>query len=147
LQKLSQNTSPLTRKDSHYEVSIYEGELTTDCVINNIAKLKKAFPALPKEFYDVLADRIKEHNFNNQRLSDSIDSVIDNCVYPTPTIAQFIGYDEKINLYNYHDIIKMNDKTGIAFKCYRPIKYKDLSKPLYASVEDIERFNLEKWHK
>lgn len=141
-----QNTLPLIRKDSFYEISVYNGELTTDCVINNIAKLKKSFPTLPKEFYDVLSERIKENKFSNKRLSESIDNVIDNCVYPTPTIAQFISFDKKMKLYSYHDILRMNDQTGIAFKCYRPVKINNLSKPLYASVEDIEKYNLQKWN-
>ena len=145
LPKLFQNTLPLIRKNDYYEISIYEGELTTKCVIDNIAKLKMAFPALSKEFFDVFSSRIKEHGFCDNRLTDAINTVIDTCVYPIPTIAQFISFDKNIKLYNYHDMIKMNDQTGVAFKFYRPIRKKNNKKPLYASLEDIEQYNLELW--
>lgn len=147
LQKLSENTSQLIRKKDYYETSIYEGELTTKCIIENTAKLKKSFPALSKEFFDVFADRIKENNFNDNRLKDAINFVIDTCVYPNPNIAQFISFDKNIKLYNYYDIIKMNDITGIAFKNYRPIKYGNFKKPLYASIQDIEKYKLKPFKK
>lgn len=58
-------------------------------------KLKKAFPTLPEEFYDILCERIKEHELTDKRLIKAVNYVIDNCVYPTPTIANFILYDQE----------------------------------------------------
>ena len=100
------NTS-LTRKDNNYEMSIYRGELTKICLGESIMKLKQTFPSLPNDFYDVFSDRITDNKFNNDRLKASINHVIDNCVYPVPTIAQFISFDKHIKLYTYQDMMKM----------------------------------------
>lgn len=126
-------------------MSIYNDELTTKNIINGTVKLKKSFPALPKEFFDVFADRIKDNKFTDKRLSDSINHVIDNCIYPTPSIAQFISFDMRIKLYTYHDMVRMQDQTQTAFKSYRPIKIQDINKPMYASITDIKRYKLELW--
>jgi hypothetical protein len=145
LQKLSENTLQLIKKDGCFEMSIYNDELTTKNIIKGTGKLKKSFPALTKEFFDVFADRIKDNKFTDNRLNDSINHVIDNCIYPTPSIAQFISFDKRIKLYTYHDIVKMQDQTQHAFKSYRPVKINGVNKPMYASINDIVQYNLEKW--
>jgi hypothetical protein len=126
-------------------MSIYNDELTTQNIIEGTVKLKKSFPSLTKEFFDVFADRIKDNKFTDKRLNDSINYVIDNCIYPTPSIAQFISYDKRIKLYTYHDIVRMQDQTQHAFKSYRPVKIHGVNKPMYASINDIAQYNLEKW--
>lgn len=57
-------------------------------------KVSQAFPTLPEPFYDLLCERIKEHGFTDERLKKSVNYVIDHCIYPTPTIAQFISFDK-----------------------------------------------------
>jgi len=126
-------------------MSIYNDELTTQNTINGTVKLKKSFPALTKEFFDMFADRIKDNKFTDQRLNDSINYVIDNCIYPTPSIAQFISFDKRIKLYTYHDMVRMNDQTQVAFKSYRPVKIYGINKPMYANINDIEVYKLERW--
>lgn len=119
------------------EISIYTEELTPKGLVENIAKIKKSFPELDKEFFDMLSDAIKRNNFGDIRLSHAVNNVIDNCVYPRPTIAQFISYDVKIKL-----------KT---IKEYRenPEYYKavdiGISRPMFATVYDIERYKLKLW--
>jgi hypothetical protein len=106
-----------------------------------------AFPTLPKGFYDILADRIKENGFCDDRLNDSINHVIDNCIYPQPTIAQFISYDKKVKLYNHNDIVKMLTDNPDSFKSYRPVKVNKLNRPMYTHINDIEMYGLELWDK
>jgi hypothetical protein len=65
-------------------------------IIQNTAVIKKAFPALPITFYDVLTDRLIAHGFCNDRFAASVIHVVDTCHYPTPTIADFLSYDKKI---------------------------------------------------
>ena len=77
-------------------VSIYKGVLTTQGIIEGVAIIKKSFPSLPVDFYDILIDRLKANGFNDDRLKAAVVHVIDTCVYPTPTIANFISYDKKI---------------------------------------------------
>jgi hypothetical protein len=103
---------------------------------------------LPVEFFDILSNRLKENNFNDERLRDAVNHVIDNCIYPTPTIAQFIGFDKKIKLYTYNQVLKLNDElTGKAFEYYRPVRIDENEKPVYAHVNDISKYKLELWTK
>jgi len=62
-------------------------------VSNNMAKIKDAFPTLQKGFYDLLCQRLKANEFSDEKLSEAVNHVIDNCNYPNPTIANFINYD------------------------------------------------------
>ena len=67
---------------------------------------------MPVEFFDIFIDRIKANNFTDQRLKDAVNYVIDNCVYPTPSIAQFVSFDKKTKLYTYDQLIDFIDKYG-----------------------------------
>jgi hypothetical protein len=123
-------------------MSVYNDNLKIENIIKEIARIKLAFPTLSEEFYDIFLDRIKENEFTNNKLHDAINNVIDNCIYPLPTIAQFLTFDKEIKMYNYSQILKIQQDTGQAFKCYRPIKsnYKII---LWASLEDIEKYKLQ----
>ena len=57
-----------------------------------MSKIKKAFPALPKEFYEVLSERLKANGFDDVKLIKCVDGVIDTCIFPTPTVGHFINY-------------------------------------------------------
>lgn len=107
LQRLSPDTS-----DRNNSISIYSGELTTLCVIENVKLLKHSFPALPKEFYDVLSQMVKEEGFTDQRLSDAVHHLVKTCVYPTPTIANILSFDKRMKLHNYNEMVKLVDEYG-----------------------------------
>ena len=125
------------------EVSIYEGALNTDCVIYNIARVKKAFPSLPLDFFDVFTDRINESGFNDDRLRDAVNHVIDTCVYPTPTIAQFISFDKKYKVFTYDEMLKKCDELGAEiWKSYQSIDLTEIEKPVYAHINDIKKYHL-----
>lgn len=127
-------------------MSIYSGELTKMCIAKSTLKINQAFPSLPPEFFDIFADRIKENNFNDERLKAAVDHVIDNCVYPTPSIAQFISFDKNIKVYTYIDMINFVDEIGSkAFELYRPVRIGNNKKPVWVSVNDIEQYNLTEW--
>ncbi len=146
-QKLSESISRLIKKDEHYEISVYNDDLTTENIINGTVKLKKSFPALTGDFFDVLSDRIKDNKFTDKRLNDSINNVVDNCIYPTPTIAQFISFDKRIELYSYEEMLELNNQTQTAFKTYKSVKIAGISRPMYANINDIEMYNLEPFKK
>lgn len=127
-------------------MSIYTGELTPRNTAIMIKKIQQTFPALPEGFYKIFSDRIEANNFTDLRLKDAVTHVIDNCIYPTPTIAQFISFDKRIKLYNYNQVLKMNDElSGRAFEYYRPVRVGSNDKPVYAHVNDIKEFNLTLW--
>ena len=117
------------------EISLYTGELTTKVIIESVAKIKKAFPTLPIGFYDVFTDRLKANGFNDARLRDAVAYVIDNCIYPTPTIAQFISFDKRIKTYTYSEYCDLCNKGD--GKNYEPMTLPGNSKPVWVHVNDI----------
>ena len=145
---LKSSQSILIKKEDHYEMLIYTDELTKPVIVETSIKIRQAFPALPKEFFDILSDRIIDNKFSDKRLIDAAKHVIDNCIYPTPTIAQFIAFDRRIKLYDYNQVLKLNEELGgKAFEFYRPVRIGENVKPVYARVNDIKEFNLEIWRK
>jgi CRISPR/Cas system-associated endoribonuclease Cas2 len=147
LQKISQ-TTPILNKGSHCEISIYKGELTQDVLTEQIAKIYKAFKNITdKDYFQVLKERIKENNFSNEKLKDAVNHVIDTCVYPTPTIANFLSYDKNVKLYTYDQKLKLINEIGaeLANRMYLSVKIEGMSKPMWANVNDIEKYKLERW--
>jgi len=131
-QKLSQSTQN--------SISIYTDKLTVEGVSRQMIKLKKGFPSLPADYYDLLIERIKANNFTNNRLQDAIENLIDTCPYPTPAIANIISWDRRIKLYNHEDIVKMTDQYHNAFDLYQCIEIDGVKK--FAHKNDIEKYNL-----
>jgi len=72
---------------------------------------------------------------------DSITNVIDTCIYPTPTIAQFISWDKKIKVHTYDEMLKLWDQ-GIGREAYKPIKFADREKMVWVDVDDIKKYNI-----
>ena len=103
LQKLSTQSLILDENGEH-SISLYTGELQPKIVAENVAKIKAAFPALKPEYFSLLIDRLKERGFSDQRLIDSVNNVIDNCQYPTPTLANFLSFDKRAKIYNYQEM-------------------------------------------
>ena len=98
---------------------------------------------VPLGFYDIFMDRIKDNGFSDTRLIDAVKHVIDNCTYPTPTIAQFISFDKRIETFNYHQIVEMvEDGDDRAFERYARIKPKNLPEAVWIHVNDIEQYNI-----
>jgi hypothetical protein len=125
------------------EVSLYNGSLSTPCVIQNIKRIKSAFPSLPEGFYEIFAERIIDCVFTDERLDDAVNNVIDNCVYPTPTIAQFISFDKRVKVFKYPDIIKMiEDGDPEAFSRYKRIEMPGLPEAVWIHVNDIAKYKI-----
>ena len=138
----------LIRKTDNFEISVYSGEITKICIAENIAKLKLAFPSLELNFYEIFSDRIIANGFSNDRLKDAVNSVIDNCVFPSPTIAQFIAYDKHIKIYSYLDITKMLQYDAKPFETYKSVRLSNKQpKPMYAHINDVEKYKLDLWNK
>lgn len=125
------------------DISIYKGELTQKNIVSNVAIIKKSFPSLPTGFYDVLIDRLKANEFSDQRLNDAVNHVIDTCIYPTPTIANFISFDKKIKTYTYNQVIDMLDEgDDKAFDHYKPVKFNNLPALVWVHINDIAQYKL-----
>jgi hypothetical protein len=65
---------------------------------------------LPADFFDILLERVKENGFCDDRLKDAVSHVIDNCPYPTPSIANFISFDKTIECVSYSKLVEMVNK-------------------------------------
>ena len=121
------------------EISIYKGQLTNRCIVENIVLIKKAFPALPLDFYDVFMDMVRETNFTDARLCDAIKHVICTCPYPAPTIANFIGFDKRIKLNSHEEMIKKATDFGPEiWKTYKAVKFPEREKVVWVHVDDMK---------
>lgn len=136
--------SILQNDDGSMHISIYgKGELSPEIYINNIKKISAAFPSIQKEFYDLLTQLVKENQFTDERFSEAVDFVIENYKYPHPSIADFISYDKEYKLYTYTNMLKMNDSIGVSvWNDYKPVEIIGISKKVWASVIDIQKYNL-----
>ena len=86
------------------EISVYSDKTANvQLVATELRKLKAVFPALEKEFIDVLAERIMSKEFTEERIKDAIANVIDNFKYPKPTVADIVGYDCRIRIWDYSE--------------------------------------------
>lgn len=95
-------------------------------------------------FLDILKHRLEMNGFSKKRVQDSIDHVIDNCIYPTPSVANFITFDKTIKFYSYEEMIAF----GIGTDKFRKIRIKETQeKPLWVFEKDFIVYNLEhlKW--
>lgn len=89
------------------EISVYKDALTTKGIVSQVVRIKQAFPQLELGFYDILTDMVKQDKFTDNRLKDAVDHVIRTCVYPQPTIAQFLSFDKKVKVYPYQECINI----------------------------------------
>ena len=117
-------------------ISVYKGELTKRCIVEVNIIIQQAFPALSDGFFTQFNRMIVD--FTDQRLRDSVDHVIRTCIYPTPTIASFLSYDNRIDLYLYFDIKKMCSTNYNAFEDYKYVESLDR----YAHIKDIKQWDL-----
>lgn len=127
------------------EISLYSGQLTTQVVVASVAKIKAAFPALPGGFYDTLADRITANGFCDERLRDAVNHVIDNCPYPTPTIANFISYDRTVKFKTYDEMCKEALTSDSIWREWLAVKYPDMPKTVWVHANDVQKYNLQKY--
>jgi len=142
--KLSEQLVSISQlKECNNEISTYKGPLTGKVLFGEIAKIQAAFSALPKEFYDILSSRLADNGFTDDRLKDAVNHVIDNCIYPTPTIAQFISFDKRIKVYKYPEIVKMvEDGDMNAFNRYKHIEMDGLPEAVWIHINDIAKYKL-----
>lgn len=100
--------------DGNYVLSRYTDELIDGyTVAKELGKVTIAFKDLHPDFIGMLAKQMKEHGFTKQRAADAVNHVIATCIYPRPTIAQFISFDKTERLYTHHERNDFAYKNGI----------------------------------
>ena len=127
-------------------MSVYTGDLHLETIIAQNKIITKAFPQLKDEFFEILNHRLRERKLTDQRLIDAVSHVIDTCVYPTPTVANFLSYDRCIELLTHANLVDMLSDDRYVFDRYEPVRIPGIDKPRYARKEDILEYKLEKWN-
>ncbi len=123
-------------------LSIYQDTLTKECVKFQCAKILAAFKGLDTSFTNLLTESLMRNGFTDERLKDAVNHVIDNCIYPTPSIAEFVSFDRKCKVYNYDEMLKMDCGT----KPFKKIRISaDQKKPLWVLSSDFEKYGLKRF--
>jgi hypothetical protein len=101
----SQNQSRTTTGTS--EISLYRDSLTKKVLVEQIERVKNAFPKLSKDYLEILKDRFAANGFTDERMKDSINHVIDTYEGwdKLPNIANFIKFNKTKKLKTYEDIM------------------------------------------
>lgn len=95
LQEASQKTA---------EISLYAGGFLTDRgVAVNLKKLKEAFPRMQPAFFNLLSERLIANGFTDARVTDAVNSVIDNFEYKELNISDVIKFDKKVKIYTHSE--------------------------------------------
>ena len=58
-------------------------------------------------FFDMLAERIVDNDFTEQRITDAVNHVIDNFQYKELNIADVIKFDRRVKLYSGKEFMSM----------------------------------------
>lgn len=133
-----QQSSSVDLRENKAEVSLYgEGVVTPKILANCFVALKKAFPKLPDGWYDILEKLLDTEKFTDQRLIDATANLIKTCVYPEPTIANILGYDKKMKLWTYDEILKYTKDFSpeSAKKFWGEMEMVDKEKKLWAQKQ------------
>lgn len=133
------------------QLSLYQsGKVTAQTLADCVIEIKKAFPRLPVGWYDVLEKMLDEEKFSDKRLVDATKSLIKNCVYPEPTIANIISFDRTVKVYTYHELMEkykdcyyMGSTQDPIFTEYERVDFYEQER--FAKKEDVNRYNLKKW--
>lgn len=107
-----------------------------------VVAIKKAFPSLPTGFYDMFDSRIKDNNFTANRLNDAVTHVIDNCIYPTPTIANFISFDRTVKFKTHDEMCKEAMTYPQVWQQWLPVRFPNMPKTVWVFANDIEKYKL-----
>lgn len=147
LQKYSDKRLVLKTENKN-ELSIYSGTLSNDCFIKESVRITAAFPDLTPDFFRVFSDLLmNEGDFSDEKLKDAVTHVIKTCEYPRPTIARFLSFDKRLQLFDYRQIVKMTDQNRKAFQDYLRIVIPGEEKAWYAYKQDVIDYKLKLWKK
>jgi hypothetical protein len=120
------------------KISAYVGALTQKGLIQQVSRIKNAYPQLPAVWHLEFRNAIQRHGFTDERLQDAVNYVIENCRYLQPLIADFIGFDRTIVLRDYNWMVKNSNETVSMWDYYVCITLNGVE--CYVSKLDAARF-------
>ena len=126
--------------DNDASLSVYHGDITQENFVRSVARIKVAFPDLNKEFYQLLKERIMEKGFSDQRLTDAVNHVIDTCLYPTPTLANFLSFDKRVKLITYQELCTLIGKGEATMDAYERMRIN--GKVFFVRKDEKRLYNL-----
>lgn len=138
-----QKSSPellTSENDGSSTLSIYTGELSQEVVAKGVARLKAAFPAIPREFYTLLIERLKEKGFSSERFMSSVNNLIDNYQYPNPTMANILSFDKRVKIYCYSEMANIVTSGSLTQDSFSKLKIN--GKLFWVKASDKEFYNL-----
>lgn len=123
MERLPSTLQTLQQQDTNdNKVSIYgKGKVTALVFEAGVIRLKKAFPKLPDGWYDILDEAIDQDGFTDQRFKDAVWNLIKTCPYPEPTIANILGFDRNVVMYNIKELMKKYADSYYPGAKYDPI--------------------------
>jgi len=140
LQKSSTSISALQRNEQtgESELTTYLGDpIDERTAIYEVGKIRNAFPALTPQFADILIERAIAKGFTAQRLTDAVNHVIDNCQYPSPTLANFLSFDKRVKIISYNELCDLVTTHRASFNDYQIIKINAQNYWIKKSDKDI----------
>ena len=123
------------------EISIYHGALNPISAIEELRKLRKAFPTISEGFIEILTERLIENNFSDKRVKEAVANVIDNFTYQTPSIANIVSFDKRMKLYSRSDFYLELDKGRTGNDFFR-VTAKGSKNAMYISKTDKIKFGI-----
>ena len=117
-------------------ISIYNGKLSKEGIKKNCLKILAAFEKTDAMFTDLLTESLKRNGFTDERFTDAVNYVIDNCRYPKPSIADFVSYDKNVKVYSYEEICNNSTSSYCAIRLTP-----QQTKPVWILKTDFETNN------
>lgn len=121
-------------------------------VIRETEKILVAFPKIEPQMILLLRDRFKANGFDDKRMTDSINHVIDtySCWDKLPAIADFVSFDIKVKIYTYWELREKYKDRYYPGATYDPIvaEYERIDfrgRECWAKKEDVKQFNLQRF--
>ena len=99
-----------------------------------------AFPKMDKVKLKLLRQRFTENGFNDQRVIDAVNNVIDTYEGwdKMPNIANFIQYDKKVKVYNWAESVEVGQDNLIMVDL-------GFNRPKWVAKEDQEKYLIKLW--
>lgn len=137
----------ITEIEGLKKLSLYEDNyLDSKTWLEGIAMIKKAFPRLENDWFDLVAERVKALKFTNKRFLEAVTKLCDENKYPNPAPAEIIRFDKQVNLLTHDQVAKEGKTFGDSVWAFYEIV--DIEgKPYYVLRRDIEvnKLELKKW--
>lgn len=140
----------LENRKANNQISVYGfGNVSAEVFAECVSDIKKSFPKLSKEWYDVLEKMLDEEGFTDERLKDATKAMIRTCEYPEPTIAKIIGFDKMIKVYTYYELLEQKKDASPTERKEHLESFERINfygQLRFAKKDDISKYNLPTWN-